>query len=84
MLKRRGNVAPVEVAQRLALGHVKSGDKADLRIIRQLAYCDDDVNSMHRSMSWVLLTAQAFGLCPVSGIRGQRAEDIRFLLLLTH
>jgi hypothetical protein len=82
MLKRRGNVAPVELVQRLALDPVKSGVQADLPIIRKLAYCEDDVNSMHRSMSWVLLTAQAFGLCPVRGITGHQAEDLRFLLLL--
>ena len=81
MLKRRGHVAAVEVAQSLTPGHVRSDVKADLPIVRQLAYCEDDANSMHRSMSWVLLTAQAFGLCPVRGITGHRAEDVRFLLL---
>ena len=82
MLKRRGSVAPVEVAQRLTLGHVQSEVKADLPAIRKLVYCKDNVNSMHRAMSWVLLVAQAFGLCPVSGITDHRAEDLRFMLLL--
>jgi hypothetical protein len=82
MLKRRGSVAPVEVAQRLALDPVKSGVNAALPIIRKLAYCEDDVNSIHRSLSWVLLAAQAFGLWPVRGITGHQAEDLRYLLLL--
>jgi hypothetical protein len=57
--------------------HLNTEFKMSPPNVRKLAYCDDDVNSMHRSMCWVLLVAQAFALCPVRGITRRRAEDLR-------
>jgi hypothetical protein len=78
---RGGSVAPVEVTRRLSLRHVQSDLKSNPVDIRNVVYCDDDVNSMLSSMCCVFLVAQVFALCPVRGIAGRRAEDLRFVLL---
>ncbi|XP_023720513.1 gustatory receptor for sugar taste 64f isoform X1 [Cryptotermes secundus] len=62
-------------SRRLAVRHLDTDFGMSAR---KFGCCDDDVNSMHRSMCWVLLVAQAFALCPVQGITGRRAEELRF------
>lgn len=81
MFSRDSSVAPVEVSRRLTLRHVQSDFKTTNPVdIKSLVYCDDDVNSMHRSMCCVFVVAQMFALCPVRGITGRRAESLRFVL----
>jgi hypothetical protein len=70
-------VAPLKMSRRLSVGHLDADIGIGAPKIQNLAYCDDNINSMQRSMCWVLMVAQAFGLCPVRGITRPRAEDLR-------
>jgi hypothetical protein len=74
------SLTPVEVSRRLTPRHLATKFKTNPPDIRQVANCDSD-DSMHRSMCCVLLVAQVFALCPVMGITGPRAEELRFLFL---
>jgi hypothetical protein len=40
---------------------------------------EDDPNSLRRAMSFFMLMAQCFGLCPVQGITGLTAQDLRYV-----
>jgi hypothetical protein len=51
--------------------------ECDLAMMNTVTFNEDNVNSFHRAISSVIVTAQCFGLLPVLGITGPNAATLR-------
>jgi hypothetical protein len=50
----------------------------DVRAVKK----QEDPNSLRRAMSFLMLMAQCFALCPVQGITGLTAQHLRYVLFV--
>jgi hypothetical protein len=73
ILKCRGNVLCPTVSRRMT----RFFKKSESVTMNTVALTEENVNSFHRAMSSVIVTAQCFGLLPVIGITGPNAASIR-------
>jgi hypothetical protein len=58
---------------------IKLYTKNRIRDVRSINHKKEDKNSLRRVMSFFMLIAQCFGLCPVGGITGLTAQHLRYV-----